>query len=138
MAEVIGVTSGIPTLAVFSFEASKSLCRVVRGFQTSRKSIIRLLEELEALNEILESLHDVVANTNADLTALKLPLLRCGKGCKDFEEVIIKCTARSGGSKTSFRDWVKLTYMGNDISGFQDMLAGYKSTINIALGDATM
>ncbi|KAF2257434.1 hypothetical protein BU26DRAFT_446892 [Trematosphaeria pertusa] len=137
MAEVIGVTSGLLTLVVFSLQASKSLYQVVRSFQTNRRSIAQLLEGLEALNEVLESLQDVVANSTADLSALKLPLLRCGKGCKEFEEVIIKCTAHSGGSRASFRDWVKLTYMGNDISGFQDMLEAYKSTIIIALGDAT-
>lgn len=102
MAEVIGVTSGLLTLIAFTFQSSKSLYQVVRDFQTTRKSIVQLREELEALNGVLESLQDVVANTSTDLSALKLPLLRCGKGCKEFEEVIIKCTAHSGGSRTSF------------------------------------
>ncbi|KAH9203539.1 hypothetical protein DL95DRAFT_529608 [Leptodontidium sp. 2 PMI_412] len=69
---------------------------------------------------------------------LRLPLLRCGKACEDFEALIVKCTTHSGGSKTSFRDWAKLKYMGDDIVGFKNMLAGYKSTIMIALGDANM
>ncbi|OJD20126.1 hypothetical protein ACJ73_08540 [Blastomyces percursus] len=72
-----------------------------------------------------------------ELAGLRLPLLRCGKACKDFEDVINKCVTHSAGSKTGFRDWAKLTYMGEDIGRFKLMLAGYKSTINIALEDAT-
>lgn len=33
------------------------------------------------------------------------------------------------GSRTSFRDWAKLRYMGDDIDGFRRLLAGYKLTI---------
>jgi len=69
---------------------------------------------------------------------LKLPLLRCGKACKDFEVVIARCSAHSNGPRTSFRDWARLKYLGNDIAGFKNMLAAYKSTISIALGDANM
>ena len=97
-----------------------------------------LREELEALNEVLKSLQETATNTNADLTTLQRPLIRCGKACKDFEAVIDKCTEHSGGPRTSFRDWAKLKYMGDDITGFKNMLAGYKSTIIIALGDANM
>jgi hypothetical protein len=73
-----------------------------------------------------------------DLSALELPLLRCGNACKEFEQEIIKCSSRSGGSRTSFRDWAKLRYMGDNIDGFRQLLAGYKSTINIALADTNL
>ncbi|KAH7370316.1 hypothetical protein BKA65DRAFT_488159 [Rhexocercosporidium sp. MPI-PUGE-AT-0058] len=81
---------------------------------------------------------ETVTNANVDLTILRLPLQRCGKACEDFEALIVKCTAHSGGFKTSFRDWAKLKYIGDDIVGFKNIIAGYKSTIMIALGDANM
>lgn len=138
MAEVIGVASGLLTLAIFAFQSSVSLRQVVESFQSNKKIIRELKEELETLNGVLQSLQQAVAENSVHLSGLNLPLFRCGKACKDFEEVIIKCTAHSGGSRTSFRDWAKLKYMGDDITGFKDMLGGYKSTINIALADANL
>jgi hypothetical protein len=138
MAEAIGLASGLLALTVFAFQSSVSLRQVVDSFQSKKRIIRELKEELEALNGVLQSLQRAAADISEDLSGLKLPLLRCGKACKDFEEVIIKCTAHSGGSRTSFRDWAKLKYMGDDIAGFKVMLAGYKSTVNIALAGANL
>lgn len=141
MAEPISLASGIVALATFAFKSSVSLYQVVESFQNNQRTMRRLKEEVESLNGVLLSLQKVTAGNSADLDGLKglnLPLLRCGKACKDFEAEIIKCTAHCGGSRTSFRDWAKLKYMGDDIAGFKNMLAGYKSTIIIALGDANL
>lgn len=134
----ISLSSGLLTLVVFAFQSSKVLYDIVDSFQSNKKTVRGLKEELEALNEALQSLQELLTRTDVDLSALKKPLLRCGKACKDFEAVILKCTANSKGDRTSFRDWARLQYMGSDIDGFRDMLAGYKSTIIIALGDANM
>jgi Fungal N-terminal domain of STAND proteins len=138
MAEPISLASGLLTLVVFAIKSSKTLYESVESFQNNRRIVRELGEELEALNGVLQSLHETATNSSVDFTALKLPLLRCGKACKEFEVVIAKVTAHSGGTKSSFRDWAKLKYMGEDIAGFKNMLAGYKSTIIIALGDANM
>jgi hypothetical protein len=138
MAEAIGLASGLLALTVFAFQSSVSLRQVVDSFQSKTRIIRELKEELEALNGVLKSLQRAAADNSEDLSGLNLPLLRCGKACKDFEEVIIKCTAHSGGSRTSFRDWAKLKYMGDDIAGFKVVLAGYKSTVNIALAGANL
>jgi hypothetical protein len=138
MADPISTASGLLALSVFAFQSSIQLYQLVDSFRNNQRAVRELREELEALHGVLRSLQETAANTDADLTALKLPLLRCGKACKDFEAVIVRCTAHSGGSRTSFRDWAKLKYMGDDIVGFKNMLAGYKSTISIALGDANM
>jgi hypothetical protein len=138
MGDPIGITSGLLALTIFAFTSSVSLHQVVEIFRSNQRAIRELKEELEALNGVLRSLQEVAANNSADLKGLNLPLFRCGKACRDFEAVVIKCTAHSGGSKTRFRDWAKLKYMGDDIARFKNMLAGYKSTISIALGDAIL
>src|SRR5207248_7465132 len=111
---------------------------VIDSSQSNKRIIRDLKEELDALDAVLQSLRQATANKVIALPALKLPLLRCGQACQEFEAVIVKCTAHSNGSRTSFRDWAKLTYMGDDILGFKNMIAGYKSTISIALGDANL
>jgi hypothetical protein len=139
MAEPIGLASGLLTLAAFAFQASITLYKTLQSFQFHPKQLRDLKEELEALSGVLGSLTETVnATTDVDLSALDLPLLRCGNACKEFEREIMKCSSRSGGNRTSFRDWAKLRYMGDNIDGFRQLLAGYKSTINIALMDASL
>ena len=139
MAEPIGLASGLLALATFAFQSSITLYETVQSFQVHPKRVRDLKEELEALSGVLDALTKTVgATTNVDLSALHLPLLRCGNACREFEQEIMKCSSRSGGSRTSFRDWAKLRYMGDDIDGFKQLLAGYKSTINIALADANL
>ncbi|OBT65661.1 hypothetical protein VE03_05525 [Pseudogymnoascus sp. 23342-1-I1] len=82
--------------------------------------------------------HTVTADIGIDLSALEIPLQRCNNACKEFEQEILKCSSRSGGDRTSFRDWAKLRYMGDDIDGFRRKLSGYQVTICIALADANL
>ncbi|KAH8648324.1 hypothetical protein BGZ60DRAFT_390547 [Tricladium varicosporioides] len=138
MADPISTASGVLALALFAFKSSTVLYQLVDSFRSNQRTVRELKEELEALNGVLQSLQETIPGADVDLTTLKLPLLRCGKACKDFEAVIIKCTAHSSESRTSFRDWAKLKYLGDDIAGFKNMLAGYKSTISIALSHVNM
>jgi hypothetical protein len=139
MAEAIGLASGLLALATFAFQSSITLVQTIQSFKTHPKRVRDLKEELEALAAVLGPLTERVAGTNdADLSALNLPLLRCGHACQEFEQEIIKCSSRSGGNRTSFRDWAKLLYMGDGINGFMEQVAGYKSTIIVALTDATL
>jgi hypothetical protein len=140
MVEPIGLASGLLALATFAFQCSITLYKTVESFQFHPKRVRDLKDELEALSGVLRSLTETVvsATTDVDLSALDLPLLRCGNSCKEFEQEIMKCSSRSGGGRTSFRDWAKLRYMGDDIDGFRQLLAGYKSTIIIALTDANL
>ena len=138
MAEPIRIASGLLTLAVFAVQSSRSLYRAIRSFQNNHRTIRELREELEALSGVLLSLHKTAAKNDVDLTALKLPLFRCDKTCGDLEAVITKFTAHSSDVRTSFRDWAKLKYIRDNIIGFKNMLANYKSTISIALADVNL
>ncbi len=139
MAELIGLSSGLVALVAFALKSSTLLYDTVQSYYSHPKNVRDLKEELEALAVVLRALSETVEqNKNTNLTALELPLFRCGNACKEFDEVIAKCSSRSGGSGTSFRDWAKLKYMGDGIDEFRRMLAGYKSTINIALADANL
>ena len=139
MAEPIGLSSGILTLATFAFQCSISLYETVDSFRSHPKRVRDLLGELEALSDVLNGLVDLVqSKSGIDLSVLDLPLLRCGSVCKEFQQEVLHCASRSNSSRTSFRDWARLTYMGNNIDDFRDLLAGYKATINIALTDANL
>lgn len=139
MAEAVGLASGLLTLATFAFTCSISLYETAKSFQSHQQRVRDLVEELSALGAVLSSLTETVnALSDIDFSALKVPLLRCGNACQDFEKEILKCSSRSSSSRTSFRDWAKLRYIGEDIDGFRRSLAGYKLTISIALTDAHM
>jgi hypothetical protein len=139
MAEPIGVTSGLLALATFTFHSGIKLVKTVQSFGQHESRVRELEEEAGSLTAILGSLTETIgANTDIDLSALELPLRQCGHACNQFVKEIVKYSSRSGGSRTSFRDWAKLRYMGDDIDGFRRLLAGYKSTIIIALTDANL
>ncbi|RAL15202.1 uncharacterized protein BO97DRAFT_441198 [Aspergillus homomorphus CBS 101889] len=139
MAEPIGLASGILALATFAFQGSVTLYETVKSFQSHPKRVRDLLGELEALSAVLAPLVDLVKSTyEVDLSVLDLPLFRCGNACKEFQQELLRCASRSSSSRASFRDWARLTYMGDNIDGFRNLLAGYKATVNIALTDATL
>ncbi|OOF95207.1 hypothetical protein ASPCADRAFT_406026 [Aspergillus carbonarius ITEM 5010] len=137
MADVLSVASSLIALATFAFEASKSLYALVEGFKNTQRTVRELRYELESLTQVLGTLISAVMDNEAELASLKLPLLRCGKVCSEFRDIIRKCVAHSNGQRTSFRDWAKLQYMGGNINNLKTTLAGYKATISIALGGAT-
>lgn len=138
MADPISLASGVLALTTFSIQSTKALYEVVVSFRNNGRSIRELKEELEALEVVLQSLQNIQSDEQIDLSVLKLPLLRCGQACRDFADIIEKCTARSNKDKASFRDWVALTYRGKDIAGFRAVIGAYKSTIVIALADMNM
>jgi hypothetical protein len=139
MAEPISLASGLLALATFAFQSSITLYNTIQSFQNHPERVRSLARELEALQGVLSTLSDTLsATTDVDISALSLPLLRCGKACKEFEEELKKCSSRSSNGRTSFRDWAKLKYMGDGIDDFRQLLAAYKSTISIALTDANL
>ena len=138
MGDPLSIASGVLALSAFAFKSSVSLYQSVKSFQSNKKEIRELKGELESLSNIMQSLQQLASKDEDQFKTLSLPLLRCGQACKDFEEVIANCTKHSSESKTSFRDWAKLQYLGSDIVGFKDMLAGYKATISIAIGDINL
>ncbi|KAJ4168308.1 hypothetical protein NW754_013642 [Fusarium falciforme] len=140
MAEPVGAASAILALATFALKVTVSLYNDVKSFRTHPKRVRDLLEELNALEGVLKMLVETAAgaDANVELSALEIPLRRCSEACEEFGEELEKCCARSSTDRTSFRDWAKMKYMGDDIDGFRQQLASYKSTINIALTDATL
>ncbi|KAL3478560.1 hypothetical protein BJX99DRAFT_224314 [Aspergillus californicus] len=139
MADPISIASGLLALATFAFQSSRSLHDMVKSFRSHPSRVRDLMQELEALSGVLGPLVErVQATGDMDLSVLNLPLLRCGNACKEFEQEIMKCAGRSSATRTSFRDWAKLKYMGDDVDGFRRVLAAYKLTINIALTDANL
>jgi hypothetical protein len=137
MAEVIGLASGLLTLIGFAYKSSKSLYDLLHDIQNCPKAIRQLRDELGDVGGVLQSLERTVSNEDDDFTTLKIPLQRCGDACREFQEIFTKFN--SGNSKRAqLRDWVMVKYMGEEISGFKDVLAGYKSTICIAIGDANL
>ncbi|PKX91231.1 uncharacterized protein P174DRAFT_515133 [Aspergillus novofumigatus IBT 16806] len=118
MGDPISLACGLLTLATFAFQSSVTLCDTIKSFNTHLRRVQDLMEELQALSDVLGPLTEIVnTNSDTDLSALKLPLLRCGNACKDFEKELLKCSSRSSGNRTSFRDWARIRYMGDDIDG---------------------
>ena len=138
-ADAIIVDSGVLGSITIAIQSSIELYKTIQSFQNLPKPVRDLKEELEALSLVLGSLSQTVSvGTSINLSGLDLPLLRCGDVCKEFEKEIMKCLSLSGDSRTNFRGWAKLRYMGGDICGLGHVLAGYKSAIESVLTDINL
>lgn len=139
MAEALGIASALIAIVTATIQTSQILYDTIQSFRSHQRSVQQLLDELSALKEVLQSLDThIQIEDDANLASLKTPLLQCRRACADFDTLMTECTKYSGRPRTSFRGWVKVRYMESDIHGFTSMLAGYKSTIAIALGDANL
>jgi hypothetical protein len=139
MAEAIGIASGLVALTAFAFKSSVALYQTIGSFRHHSDTVRDLRNELEALQGALHSLTETADGAaGGDFSALSLPLLRCGNACRDFEQKILSSASRSDNARANFRGWAKLRYLGDDVDNFRRMLSGYKSTILIAITDATL
>lgn len=139
MAEAIGLAAGLATLATFALQSSIALFETIRSFQSRPMQIRNLTEELESLSEVLHTFTETAEIMHDDdLSALHIPLHRCGNACKELEQKILKCFTQSGDSRTSFCGWAKLKYMDDDIDGFRRRLSAYKLTFCIALAGTNL
>ncbi|KAI1840259.1 hypothetical protein JX266_013540 [Neoarthrinium moseri] len=139
MVDGLSIASSIVALVAFAFESSTVLYKTIRDFQSQDKSARALKDELADLRGVLQSLTDTLdKNPSLNFDALKIPLLRCGKTCEEYGGLIARCTKHSNSSRPSIRDWINQQYLKGDITDFKEMLAGYKSTINIAIANANL
>ncbi|KAF2161514.1 hypothetical protein M409DRAFT_69640 [Zasmidium cellare ATCC 36951] len=137
MAEPLSAPFVMLDLTLATIAAAAKLRDLLKSFHSYR--LHNLLQELDTLNGALGSLRDTIeATSDTDFSALNIPLQRCGEACLNFEEEVLLCLARTGDNRTSFRDWVKIKYMGEDIDSFKELLASYRLTISIAITDAKL
>ena len=131
--DLIGTHFGLLTSTAIAFQSSKALYQQLSSFRNDGRNVQRLKEEVKAVNDVLGSLHHTLDQNKLDLSDLELPVRRCGMACQEFAKIIEKRNAQP-----SFRDWFKISYKGMDVAGFTSLVAGYKATIIIALGDANL
>lgn len=139
MADPLSIATGVVGLITFALSSSVKLYTTVREFQSQSKTARGLKNELSELTAVLQSLLETTtASPGVSFDALRLPLERCGKACIEYGELIARFTSHSTQSRSSVRDWLAQKYLQGDVDDFKCMIAGYKSTINIALANANM
>ncbi|PVH90940.1 hypothetical protein DM02DRAFT_664508 [Periconia macrospinosa] len=89
MATAIGITSGVIMLATYTFDSSVSLYQTFKGFQSSKREIRQLQDELHALRSVTQLLKEGYREDATLLEALTLPLLQCRDAFTDFEHAIV-------------------------------------------------
>jgi hypothetical protein len=138
MAEVIGITAGLVALLGFGVQSGQVLIQTLHSFQSRKKTVRELKTEVESLVKVLQSVQEACTETDAGFSALKLPVLECGKACKEFNIYITKIAPRSDQDRISFRDWASITMRGDSVDAFKNKLAANKATMTIALADANL
>lgn len=122
--------ASLVTLALRSNQALSLIIRVQRSRDREARDILRELEDLEKVLTELQSDGGFAATSKNK--ALEKLLERCNKACHEFKELIMECNLCSVPQLRDERAWLKLRFMGDDIIGFKNMMANYKSTIRIS------
>lgn len=138
MADPLSVSSGLLAIVTATVQSGKVLYDLIQSFRNHQAVVLQFKNELKGLNTVLLSLEDHVRTDETAFLPLKAPLFQCCQTCTEFQTLIAKHSQRSSVSRTSIRDWAGLRYMQGNITELTNMLAGYKSTINIALADANL
>ncbi|KJZ69222.1 hypothetical protein HIM_11385 [Hirsutella minnesotensis 3608] len=139
MADPLSISASVIALVTFAVASSTNLYATIRAFRSQDKRLRALKSELGDLNDVLKALLETVNNNpDLDFEALKPPLHRCGNACKEYGDLIARFAERPTSSGSTIRHWITEKYLQGDITDFKAMLAGYKSTINIALANANI
>lgn len=128
------------SITTFALTATYKLVTTIRDYKGHDKKARALKNEVQDLVAVLQTLLNTIGDyPDVDFSSLSIPLEQCGKTCVEYQKLILRVTAHSSdSSKSSVRDWITTKYLGGDISNFKEMLAGYRSTINIALANINM
>lgn len=108
MAEAVGLASGLLTLVVFTFNASKSLYKAISSLKSQRQTIKDILVDLDALVILLTTVHERAQRPTetGKLEPLRQPLEYCATTCKEMREMLDACTAHSKDGQASVRNRV--------------------------------
>ncbi|RAR13367.1 hypothetical protein DDE83_003230 [Stemphylium lycopersici] len=134
MAEAVGLASGLLTLIVFTFDASKSLYEAISSFKSQRQTIKHVLADLNALATVLTTIREQAQHPAkaAKLELLRQPLECCATTCKEMHEMLKMCSAHSKDGQSSVRDWLKMRYRGKSFDDIKNRLSSYKTTLVVA------
>jgi hypothetical protein len=140
MADPLSLSSAIVGLVPISYQAAKALRDTIESFKKHPRQLRELLDELKDLVNLLEELDSILHSPgDVNFNLLEAPLKRCNSACKEFEQALNTCKGRNdGGTKSDFGGWLKIQWKGTDINEFKNTLAGYKSTIAIAIAGANL
>lgn len=139
MVDPFSTSCAIITLVTFAFSTALTLSETIKDFKGHNSKTRALQKELEDLTKVLKALLETInENPEINFDNLRSLLSRCGKACGEHGKLIARFTRHSDQSHTSIRDWFKRKSLQGDITDFKQTLAGYKSTISIALANVNM
>lgn len=135
MAELIGVAASVIGIVTAALQFSKLSHEAVSSFQSGRRDIRDIQDDLSGLITVLEAIYaQQSANLNSDkLQPLKEPLTCCKNITQEIHNALEKCTKHSKDHRESVRTWLKFQYHGKSFEDAKQRLASYKATLSIAL-----
>jgi hypothetical protein len=138
MGDPLSTTASAIAIVTVTIQSTTALYRIIDDFKNYPKRVSELKAQLWALINVLKSLEALVRDDATVGATLESPLRQCGRACQGFKDLLEKCRQKSSSGRLSFSEWMKLRYRNGDIVSFVESLAGYKSTIGIAIADANL
>jgi Fungal N-terminal domain of STAND proteins len=145
MGEPVELTASIVEIAILACRSSNSLYELIDRIREAPKALKDLNADLLSFQQLLGSLEEEIRGTpdaslsdqfKQRLEEIKPTLEECSKACGEFKAKLSRITSNSNKDHTSVSDKVKLQFKEKEIIAFRSKLAGYNTTLNMALAFA--
>lgn len=137
MADPVGLTAASSSLGVLALRSAKVLFEYISRYRDYPHAVQHLRTEVHGIMLVLQQIEKMRLDDSV-LAELEPILNGCHVTCSGLQQVIMRCTARNGGTKPSFQDWAKMEFLGGTINDLQETLKGYKGTITIIIASISM
>jgi hypothetical protein len=142
----MSITVGVISLVAVALHSTRRIIEFIDGIQGAPQAVKALSRDLNALEQVLQTLNDVVShpdfqsNTRRPNLAALLqdPLNNCALALEDISLAIRPYTTPSGDSRKSKWRGFTWSFREKEIVTLQRMLMSYKSSLNMAVAVANL
>jgi len=146
MADPFSITVGAIGLTATALTSVKALHDIIGEIRDAPETIIRVRDDLESLQAVLESLKKELEKGGLPETLESMlkdvrvgaAVERCARACTDFDTTLQKWMRHSTETKTSWRDVIRAYFGDAKIKAFKGQLSACRDTVNMALSTAML
>lgn len=147
MSEPLSIAASIIAVAGAAYSGCKADNDLISAFSNAPKALQSLRQDLDTLQGLLQSLETALEGTRDDALSesqkscfrdLKPALDGCKHACDDFAARLSGIASHSDAGRVNWMDRVRFHFSEKDVELLRSTLQKYKSTLDIALGLATL
>ena len=147
MSDPLSIVASVLGIAAAAFQGCKKVNDFISAFVNVPKVLKDLQKDLDTIQILLQSLETALVGTDDESLSesqkacfrdLKPALCDCRDTCDEFAAKLFDLTKHSKEGKVNWRDRIRVQFGDEEIELCKSMLQRYISTLDIAIGLATL